>query len=373
MKVLMTADTIGGVWTYAMQLARGLRGCDVEVVLATMGMLPTDEQRIEASACGNVSLCSSQYALEWMENPWADVDQASLWLLELENRFQPGVVHLNGYAHAALPWRAPKLVVCHSCVLSWWQAVKGCHAPLAQWGNYSSRVNAGLHSADFVVAPTRAMLSSINALYGDLSCPAAVIANAVDATPFIAESKQPFIFSAGRLWDAGKNVHALLEAAEELAWPVYLAGDSAEIAGADRGLSGNVEFLGPLSRSQVAGLLRAAGIYCLPARYEPFGLAVLEAAHAECALVLGDIPSLRENWQGAAFFVAPNDVNELSGILDELIANPSLRQEYAQLAHARAQQFSPSKFAGNYLTVYQTMRMPRVCSEQAVRENTRCA
>lgn len=372
MRVLMTADTMGGVWTYAMQLARGLQKCDVEVVLATMGALPTEEQKGEAIACGNVSLCSSRYALEWMENPWADVDRASLWLLELESRLQPDVVHLNGYAHAALPWRAPKLVVCHSCVLSWWQAVKGCHAPLAQWGTYSWRVNAGLHSADFVVAPTRAMLGSINALYGNLSCPTAVIANAVDPAPFAAESKQPFIFSAGRLWDAGKNVHALLEAAGELAWPVYLAGDSSEIAGVDRGLSGNVEFLGQLSRSRVAGLLRAAGIYCLPARYEPFGLSVLEAAHAQCALVLGDIPSLRENWQGAAFFVAPKDVNELSGILDELIANPSLRQEYAQLAHARAQQFVPMKFAENYLTVYQAMGMPRVC-EQTMRENTRCA
>ncbi len=33
----------------------------------------------------------------------------------------------------------------------------------------------------------------------------------------------------------------------------------------------------------------------LPARYEPFGLSVLEAALSGCALVLGDIPSLRES------------------------------------------------------------------------------
>ena len=40
------------------------------------------------------------------------------------------------------------------------------------------------------------------------------------------------------------------------------------------------------------------------ALYEPFGLAVLEAAQAGCALVLSDIPTFRELWDGAALFVA---------------------------------------------------------------------
>ena len=35
----------------------------------------------------------------------------------LERRLRPDVVHLNGYTHGALPWRAPVLVVGHSCVL----------------------------------------------------------------------------------------------------------------------------------------------------------------------------------------------------------------------------------------------------------------
>ena len=52
---------------------------------------------------------------------------------------------------------------------------------------------------------------------------------------------------------------------------------------------------------------RCAAIYALPARYEPFRLEVLEAAAPGCALVLGDIASLRELWDGAALFVAPDD------------------------------------------------------------------
>ena len=65
---------------------------------------------------------------------------------------------------------------------------------------------------------------------------------------------------------------------------------------------------GRLTPPQMARVVsRAPSIYALPARYEPFGLSVLEAALSGCALVLGDIPSLREIWDGAALFVDPDD------------------------------------------------------------------
>jgi hypothetical protein len=57
-----------------------------------------------------------------------------------------------------------------------------------------------------------------------------------------------------------------------------------------------VRCLGPLEASELAGWMHRAAIYALPARYEPFGLSALEAAQAGCALVLGDLSSLREVW-----------------------------------------------------------------------------
>ncbi len=47
----------------------------------------------------------------------------------------------------------------------------------------------------------------------------------------------------------------------------------------------------------------AATVFASMARYEPFGLAVLEAAQAGMRLVLSDIPTFRELWDGAAIFV----------------------------------------------------------------------
>ncbi len=376
MKVLMTADTIGGVWTYSIQLARQFRNWNVEIVLATMGRLPSMQQLSEAAECGNVQLCSSEFALEWMEQPWADVDRAAMWLLELEEKYQPDVVHLNGYAHACLPWRAPKLIVCHSCVLSWWLAVNGCSAPRNEWNTYRQRVEQGLHSADYVLAPTSAMLASIRSIYGEFHCPCAVISNAVDLSAYETPAmKESFVFSAGRIWDPAKNIAALERAGARVAWPVFLAGSriSPDAKEFENGCSPNVTYVGQLTSAQVARLLRAAPIYCLPARYEPFGLSVLEAAWAKCALVLGDIHSLRENWDGAAVFVAPDDVDGLANALNQLIAKPTVREKYAQLAHKRAQRFSPSSTAGSYMNVYHAMNLSRMCSPLTVLEKTQCA
>src|SRR5215210_7977192 len=111
MKVLMTADTLGGVWNYAVQLSQALSKYRVRVALGTMGVSLTAEQREDVARVPNIEVFESSFKLEWMEEPWRDVAAAGEWLLELEAQTQPDVVHLNGYAHGALPWRAPTLMV----------------------------------------------------------------------------------------------------------------------------------------------------------------------------------------------------------------------------------------------------------------------
>jgi glycosyltransferase involved in cell wall biosynthesis len=98
--------------------------------------------------------------------------------------------------------------------------------------------------------------------------------------------------------------------------------------------------------------LARAAIYALPARYEPFGLSILEAALSECTLVLGDIPSLRENWDGAALFVAPDDHEGLKRILLNLIAKPDLRRALGKRALERGRKFTSQCMARKYLQLY---------------------
>ncbi|HEX5412596.1 MAG TPA: glycosyltransferase family 4 protein [Terriglobia bacterium] len=348
-RILMTVDTVGGVWTYAMELAGTLCQGGAEILLASMGRLPTDDQRQEAAAIPSLELRESCFKLEWMENPWEEVRQAGDWLLELEDRFDPDVVHLNGYTHATLPWEAPVIVVAHSCVLSWWKAVKGECAP-ASWNYFRSCVEAGLRAAEMVIAPTRAIGETLRELYGEPGW-LEVIPNGRNPALFKPGTKGCFVFSAGRLWDEAKNIAALGDVSPGLPWPVYVAGETS-MDGEPAAFLRNLRPVGRLSSADLASWLARAPIFALPARYEPFGLTALEAALSGCALVLGDIPTLREIWDGAAWFVGPDDRRALSWALGTLIAEPATRAIWAARSRQRALQYSHERMSAAYMNAY---------------------
>jgi glycogen synthase len=355
-RLLLTADTLGGVWTYALELARILQRHGVQVVLATMGGLLTDSQRAEIRGISGLTVCESPFKLEWMEDPWSDVARAGDWLLDLEEATQPDVVHLNSYVHGALSWHSPILVVGHSCVSSWWEAVKGGAAPPA-WEHYRALVGRGLHAADLVLAPTQAMLSALDRHYGRLRR-SRVVPNGRDQALFPPADKQPLILAVGRLWDEAKNIKTLDMVAPSLSWPTYVAGDE------HHPVRGRVHYrsvtpLGRLSPPTLASWLSRAAIYALPARYEPFGLSVLEAGLAGCALVLGDIPSLREIWDGAARFVPPDDADRLWQTLQTLTQDRAELAWFAAAARTRALHYSPERMLVGYLGAYEELLQAR--------------
>src|SRR6056297_1714616 len=165
MKVLMTTDCIGGVWTYALELIHGLSVHGVQVALATMGGKLSDHQRDQLSQLDGMEVFESNYRLEWMPDPWHDVELAGNWLLEVREHVEPDIVHLNHFAHGHLDWQSPVLTVGHSCVCSWMQAVRGCEAG-PEWDRYRFHVGRGLRASDLVVAPTHHMLAALKGHYG---------------------------------------------------------------------------------------------------------------------------------------------------------------------------------------------------------------
>ena len=346
--IQMSVDCIGGVWTYALELVRALNMYGIRVVLATFGRKLSPAQAREAAALHNAEVCESTFRLEWMDEPWEDIARAGDWLMHIQEQFRPDLVHLNHYAHGNLDWKAPVLVVGHSCVLSWWRAVKGGDAP-ESWNRYADAVGEGVRAADMVVAPSEFMLEELQRLYGPLPC-SLVIPNGRALPPAPPVAKEPFIFASGRLWDHAKNIQMLCDIARELPWPVYVAGEIA-----DGVCLKHVVGLGQLSSAEMASYLSRASIYALPARYEPFGLSVLEAALAGCALVLGDVPSLRQIWDGAALFTSPKDPCELRDSITRLIKDETLRNNLVGAARRTAAYYTPERLAANYVKVYRSM------------------
>ncbi len=346
-RVLMTADTLGGVWNYSLELIRALP--EIEFALCTMGAPLTRAQDDDVAVLENVRVFPSTFKLEWMDSPWREVDAAGDWLLDIAARFQPDLVHLNGYSHATLSFSAPVMVVAHSCVLSWWRALKREDAP-ARFDQYRHRVAAGLSAADLVVAPSRFLLESLREIY-DAPFTGRVIYNGCYPTRFSAAPKQPQILAAGRIWDDAKNLRALDAIASSVKWPIEIAGDLAAPNGA-RSTLHRATALGPLTPAQLRHAMASASIFAAPARYEPFGLSILEAAQSGCALVLGDIPSLREIWADCALFVDPEDRAALERGINDLIARTDRRETFSRRARERAGKFSIAQMAARYRDVY---------------------
>jgi glycosyltransferase involved in cell wall biosynthesis len=352
-KVLMTGDTVGGVFTYVCELAAALARRGVETALALLGRPLAAEQLRALGRARVADVYAREYKLEWMDEPWEDVERAGRWLLGIEAEVEPDLVHLNGYVHAALPWRAPTLVVGHSCVLSWWEAVRREPAP-PEWDRYRAEVRRGLTAAQLVAAPTAAMLRELRRLYAPRS-ETIVLPNGRSAST-IAGAKQPFVLGVGRLWDEAKNLAALDAAAASIPWPVLVAGDEPQPQARPR----RARLLGRLSDDQLAERFAAASIFAAPAKYEPFGLAALEAGLAGCALVLGDIPSLCEVWDDAAVFVDPGDPTALAAEINRLIVDAKLREELGRAAARRARTFTPERMASAYIDAYERLLAPAV-------------
>lgn len=352
-RILMTADAVGGVWQYSLDLISQLTQQRFEFLLATLGPQPSCEQRAQAKSIPGLTVAEGGYSLEWMPNPWADVDAAGKWLLDLQSNFGADLIHLNGFSHAALPWKRPVLVVAHSCVRSWWRAVHGC-APGPEWDEYGRRVSRGLCACARVVAPSRHMADCIRSEYSISDEKTSVIRNFTLASQTGQTGKSPFILTAGRLWDPAKNVALLNRIAPRLAWDICLAGG---VHGIDYSAAStrNITCLGSLPHDELLRHMESAAIFAHPALYEPFGLAILEAARARCCLVLSDIPALRELWDGAAIFLDPRDANAWRRELNCLAEDSARREQFSNRAQMHARVYTAQAAVEQYINVYRSL------------------
>lgn len=350
LRLLMTADAVGGVWQYATDLARGLGERGIGTTLAVLGPAPAPDALAEAQAIPGARVTVTGLPLDWTAESPAEVAQAARAAAELARAERADIVHLNSPALAAdAHFRVPVVGVCHSCVSTWWQAVRS--GPLPQDFVWRTRLLArGYAAADALVAPTAAFARLTATIYG-MGEPMVVHngrrARALDA----AEEPADLVFTAGRLWDEGKNLAALDRAAARLAAPVVAAGPLEGPNGAAIALA-NIRALGRIGEAEIAAWLARRPIFASVPRYEPFGLAVLEAAQAGCALVLSDIATLRELWDGAALFVAPHDDATIANALDSLLHDPARRARLGAAAEMRARAYSVEAMAAGMLDIY---------------------
>lgn len=373
MRLLMTTDAVGGVWQYSLELAGAL---EAEVTLAVLGPAP-DAAQCAAAAAAEVRLVDTGLPLDWLSDGPAPVLAAGEAVARLARETDAEVVHLNSPALAVARFSQPVVAVNHGCLGTWWDAARsGPVDPALAW--LPEMVGQGLRAADRVVTPTRAYAETTARRYGLPVTPAAVHngrtpmplagepgsnTDALTATPtasFDGEAPlslaQAFhgALTVGRLWDEVKDTATLDAAAALLDAPVVAIGATRAPHGATV-TPAHLQATGPLSAAEIAGWLARRPVFVSAARFEPFGLAVLEAAQAGCPLVLSDIPTFRELWEGAARFVPPGDAKGFAAAIRALLADPARHAAQGKAARGRAARYTPAAMAAQMSGIYRDL------------------
>jgi glycosyltransferase involved in cell wall biosynthesis len=362
--VLVTADTLSGSWTYARELVTGLVTRGTQVTLVSFGEIPLPDQTSWMDHLHGLDYRPTAFRLEWMDEAPQDLRESSEFLANLIREVHPDLLHLHQFCHGNLPVAVPRVIMAHGDLISWSQAVQGCTPHPSRWlKHYRDTVIRGIAAADAVVAPSAWMLDTLRATYTRPRREVVIYPgrNPIFFNPYI--SKDGSVLSVGRLIDAGKQVSLLTQHAHPFAVCIVGAEHTVPVARvpirADVKVStdeSNIAIRGAQTEAQLRALYSRAAIYAATPRYEPLGLATLDAAFSRCAIVANDIPSFREVWGDAALYFRTNDAGSLAAILRQLDSDRPLRQAYADRAFARARErFTTQRMIDSYIKLYHSL------------------
>ncbi len=353
-RLLLTTDVVGGVWDFSLTLARELRSRHaVEVTLLALGE-PSPHQASCASEAG-VRLIVEPLKLEWMQACEGDVLRTRELVARLVREVRPDVLHANQFAAACVDVDVPVVLTLHSDVLSWRRWTLGASDTPSEWWAYRTLVSEAHARADSIVSVSTFLADETRRLYG-CRREIRVIHNAwpAEVAPSDGERGRTTLV-AGRVWDPAKNVSLVAEAAQ--GWSpgtVCLAGQQTNPeSGRLVDVPPPLQALGFLAWSQLEAVLQTTLVYLSAARYDPFGLLPLQAALNGCCLLLSDIPSYRELWDGAAAFFRSDDADDLQIQWSRLLEHSEAALEQASQARQRAlERYTVSRMAEAYLDVY---------------------
>jgi glycosyltransferase involved in cell wall biosynthesis len=350
LRVLLTLDAIGGIWHYGMDLAQALGEQQVEAIIALIGPPPSDEQRREAQAIPRARLVETGLPLDWLCDGPTPVLATGRRLTELALDERVDLIQLNMPALAAVEQPLPVLAVAHGCIATWWEAANPGETLAPEYRWHRALMGKGLRSADRVVAPSAAYAQLVARHYGLSRVPA-----------FVHNGRRPLVtemlagddcaLTVGRLWDRAKNARLLDRVAARLVVPFYAAGGSRGPHGETASFE-HLQLLGQVDPAELGRRLARRPVFVSAASFEPFGLAVLEAAAAGCALVLSDIPTFRELWDEAAIFVAGEDETAFARAIERIIGDSALRLRLGHAAQARAARYTVDAMARGMLERY---------------------
>jgi glycogen synthase len=362
--VLVTTDSLQGSWSYTRELVTGLVTRGVRVTLVSFGEIPLPDQTSWMDHLHGLDYRPTAFHIEWMQEAEQDLPESSAFLAALVRELRPHVLHLNQFCYGDLPVDVPRVLMAHGDLITRTHAVHNrAPRPEGSLAWYRNTVLKGMAGADVVVAPSAWMLDRISTCYrrpqrAEVIYPGR---NPIFFNPYV--TKDDCVLAVGRLIDAGKQVFLLTQQPHSV--PVCIVGAEHTVPMPRIPIRADVRvdteettvaIRGPQTEAQLRALYSRASIYAATARYEPLGMAALEAAFSRCAIVANDIPSFREIWGDAALYFRTNDAASLADGIRQLNADRPMRRAYAELAYTRARErFTTKRMIDDYLQLYRSL------------------
>lgn len=358
---------VGGIEEIARQLAVHLQGRGHEACVVT-NRWPDGTSKAEA--LGGVRVRRESLALPAL-SPRSLVrfalaaPRSAAALVRLARRFD--VVHVvgagpNGAYAAALHGLVPPIVLTLQGELR-----ADPHRSFERSASLRFGLRRLLARAEAVTACSQFVLDELRHYGFTAPADARVVFNGVTADDFAEPRPEgTYVLAAARLVEQ-KGLDTLLRAyaaarSELGGRRLVIAGEgperpALEALAARLGLNGHVSFPGAVSRSEVAELLRGADAFAFPSRYEPFGIALLEAMAAgvpAVATAYGGIPEFAVDGENA-LLVPVDDADALASALIRVTHDRALASRLATAGRQRSDLLSWEALTTRYEDIYRSV------------------
>ncbi|SIQ87142.1 Glycosyltransferase involved in cell wall bisynthesis [Haladaptatus litoreus] len=179
-----------------------------------------------------------------------------------------------------------------------------------------------------------------------------------DVTPAFGRGDEWEILFVGRFVEA-KGIFDLVDAVAELPDDVHLRlvgrGDTAALKRRieSRELDSKITIEGAIPHDELPGYYAAADVFCLPSRYESFGMVNVEAMACGTPVVTTNLEGITEyaTDRETALLVPPESPAEIAGAISALRSSPGLRTRLEANGRETATRYSWEMAAKNLVDI----------------------
>ena len=120
-------------------------------------------------------------------------------------------------------------------------------------------------------------------------------------------------------------------------------------------MESKVIFLKGLSTYELALLYQGAKVFVYPSLFEGFGIPIIEALFSKTPVITTNYGCFPEAGGPDSIYVDPNNINEISQAIHQLLGTPEERKMIAEKGYQYVQKFNDDIIASEIITVYKNL------------------